>query len=310
MKSFKKDKLDYINQSITSCINLSKEKKFLLIYSTQNNKNEYYINIIFQKGFFLNDLSNKRNIDNDLLFILHLVHNFPMNAPKLFCLSSLSHIGIELCDGKDILENILLKEWNSKINITDIILTIPNFIQELLKAENVELFIGKYSLNYEYDYNLLVKVPHQYFNKVEQIINKKIKLTEKRFLMITSLFFLVFSYEVGYFNYNNLKLIFWGSLFSIYGIKRNDNILEFELNKNRNEKIKLSLITNEGQKIKNILLYILKVRGVGYLIEDNKNNKNNKNKDNQLLNEQNNNNENNNIINNDDISNINEIEKK
>ena len=310
MKSFKKDKLDYINQSITSCINLSKEKKFLLIYSTQNNNDEYYLNIIFQKGFFQNDLSNKRNIDNDLLFVLHLVHNFPMNAPKLFCLSSLSHIGIELCDGKDILENILLKEWNSKINITDIILTIPNFIQELLKAENVELFIGKYSLNYEYDYNLLIKVPHQYFNKVEQIINKKIKLTEKRFLMITSLFFLVFSYEVGYFNYNNLKLIFWGSLFSIYGIKRNDNILEFELNKNRNEKIKLSLITNDGQKIKNILLYILKVRGVGYLIEDNKNNKNNKNKskDNQQLNEQNN--ENKNIIKNDDISNISEIEKK
>ena len=309
MKSFKKDKLDYINQSITSCINLSKEKKFLLIYSTQNNKNEYYINIIFQKGFFLNDLSNKRNIDNDLLFILHLVHNFPMNAPKLFCLSSLSHIGIELCDGKDILENILLTSWNSKINLTEIILKIAVFINKLLKLENIELFIGKYSLNYEYDYNLLVKVPHQYFNKVEQIINKKKKFIEKRFLMITSLLFLLFSYEVGYFNYNNLKLIFWGSLFSIYGIKRKENVLEFELNKNRNEKIKMSLITNEGQKIKNILLYILKVRGVDYLIEDNKNNKNiNKDIDNQQLNEQNN--ENKNIIINGDISNKNEIENK
>ena len=309
MKSIKKDKLDYINQSITSCINLSKEKKFLLIYSTQNNKNEYYINIIFQKGFFLNDLSNKRNIDNDLLFILHLVHNFPMNAPKLFCLSSLSHIGIELCDGKDILENILLTSWNSKINLTEIILKIAVFINKLLKLENIELFIGKYSLNYEYDYNLLVKVPHQYFNKVEQIINEKKKLIEKRFLMITSLFFLLFSYEVGYFNYNNLKLIFWGSLFSIYGIKRKENVLEFELNKNRNEKIKLSLISNEGQKIKNILLYILKVRGVDYLIEDNKNNKNiNKDMDNQQLNEQNN--ENKNIIINGDISNKNEIENK
>ena len=309
MKSFKKDKLDYINQSITSCINLSKEKKFLMIYSTQNNKNEYYINIIFQKGFFLNDLSNKRNIDNDLLFILHLVHNFPMNAPKLFCLSSLSHIGIELCDGKDILENILLTSWNSKINLTEIILKIAVFINKLLKLGNIELFIGKYSLNYEYDYNLLVKVPHQYFNKVEQIINEKKKLIEKRFLMITSLFFLLFSYEVGYFNYNNLKLIFWGSLFSIYGIKRKENVLEFELNKNRNEKIKFSLITNEGQKIKNILLYILKVRGVDYLIEDNKNNKNiNKDIDNQQLNEQNN--ENKNIIINGDISNKNEIENK
>ena len=70
----------------------------------------------------------------------------------------------------------------------------------------------------------LLKVPHQYFNNVEQIINKKNKLTEKRFLMLTSLFFLLFSYEVGYLNYSNLRLIFWGSIFSIYGIKRKELI--------------------------------------------------------------------------------------
>ena len=308
MKSFKKDKSDYIKKSITSCLNLSKEKKYLLIYSTQNNTDEYYLNIIFQKGFFPNDKEYKRNIDNDLLFILHLVHNFPMNAPKLFCLSSLSHIGIELCDGKDILENVLLMKWNSKIDITDIILKIPFFIEKLLKTENIELFIGEYALNYEYDYNLLLKVPHQYFNKVEQIINKKMKLTEKRFLMITSLFFMLFSYEVGYFNYNNLKLIFWGSLFSIYGIKRNELLLEFELNKNKNQKIKLTLKTNEAQKIKNILLYILKVRGVDYLIEETKN------KNNQPQNPQNIQNgqssENENTINKNDIENKNENENK
>ena len=305
MKSFKKDKSDYIKKSITSCLNLSKEKKFLLIYSTQNNNDEYYLNIIFQKGFFPNDKEYKRNIDNDLLFILHLVHNFPMNAPKLFCLSSLSHIGIEICDGKDILENVLLMKWNSKIDITDVILKIPFFIEKLLKSENIELFIGEYTLNYEYDYNLLIKVPHQYFNKVEQIINKKMKLTEKRFLMITSLFFMLFSYEVGYFNYNNLKLIFWGSLFSIYGIKRNELLLEFELNKNRNQKIKLTLETNEAQKIKNILLYILKVRGVDYLIEETKN------KDNQPQNPQNEqSSENEDTINKNDIDNKNENENK
>ena len=305
MKSFKKDKSDYIKKSITSCLNLSKEKKYLLIYSTQNNNDEYYLNIIFQKGFFPNDKEYKRNIDNDLLFILHLVHNFPMNAPKLFCLSSLSHIGIELCDGKDILENVLLMKWNSKIDVNDVILKIPFFIEKLLKSENIELFIGEYTLNYEYDYNLLLKVPHQYFNKVEQIINKKMKLTEKRFLMITSLFFMLFSYEVGYFNYNNLKLIFWGSLFSIYGIKTNELLLEFELNKNRNQKIKLTLETNEAQKIKNILLYILKVRGVDYLIEETKN------KDNQPQNPQNEQrSENEDTINKNDIDNKNENENK
>ena len=268
MKSFKKDKSDYIQKNITSCIIFSKQQKYLLIYSTPSNNDEYYLNIIFKKGYFQKKSENKRNIDNDLLFILHLVHNFPINPPKLFCLTSLSHIGIELCDGKNILENIISTEWNSKVQVIDIIIKIPEFIENLLQKENNELFLGKYLLNDEYDYNLLLKVPHQYFNKVEQIINKNAKLTEKRFLMITSLFFLLFSYEVGYFNYINLKLIFWGSLFSIYGIKRNELILEFEFSKNKTQRINLSLRTNEGEKIKNILLYILKVRGVDYLIEE------------------------------------------
>ena len=268
MKSFKKDKSDYIQKNITSCIIFSKQQKYLLIYSTPSNNDEYYLNIIFKKGYFKKKTENKRNIDNDLLFILHLVHNFPINPPKLFCLTSLSHIGIELCDGKNILENIISTEWNSKVQVIDIIIKIPEFIENILQKENNELFLGKYLLNDEYDYNLLLKVPHQYFNKVEQIINKKAKLTEKRFLMITSLFFLLFSYEVGYFNYINLKLIFWGSLFSIYGIKRNELILEFEFSKNKTQRINLSLRTNEGEKIKNILLYILKVRGVDYLIEE------------------------------------------
>ena len=270
MKSFKKDKSDYIQKNITSCIIFSKQQKYLLIYSTPSNNDEYYLNIIFKKGYFQKKTENKRNIDNDLLFILHLVHNFPINPPKLFCLTSLSHIGIELCDGKNILENIISTEWNSKVQVIDIIIKIPEFIENILQKENNELFLGKYLLNDEYDYNLLLKVPHQYFNKVEQIINKKAKLTEKRFLMITSLFFLLFSYEVGYFNYINLKLIFWGSLFSIYGIKRNELILEFEFSKNKTQRINLSLRTNEGEKIKNILLYILKVRGVDYLIEETK----------------------------------------
>ena len=270
MKSFKKDKSDFIQKSISSCINLSKEQNLLLIYSTQGSNDEYHLNIIFQKGYFSHKPEYKRIIDNDLLFILHLVHNFPINPPKLFCLTSLSHIGIELCDGKDILEEIILTKWNSKILATDIILKIPLFIEKLLKNGNNELFIGNYFLNYEYDYNLLLKVPHQYFNNVEQIINKKNKLTEKRFLMLTSLFFLLFSYEVGYFNYSNLKLIFWGSVFSIYGIKRKELILEFEFSKNKNQRINLCLKTNEGAKIKNIFLYILKVRGVDYLIEEDK----------------------------------------
>ena len=270
MKSFKKEQSDYIRKSINSCIIFSKQQNSLLIYSTQGSNDEYYLNIVFKKGYFQQKKENKRNIDNDLLFMLHLVHNFPINPPKLFCLTSLSHIGIEICDGKDILTDVISIEWNNKIEVVDIVIKISLFIEKMLKNSNNELFIGKYFLNYEYDYNLLLKVPHQYFNNVEQIINKKNKLTEKRFLMLTSLFFLLFSYEVGYFNYSNLRLIFWGSVFSIYGIKRKELILEFEFSKNKNQRINLCLKTNEGEKIRNIFLYILKVRGVDYLIEEDK----------------------------------------
>ena len=270
MKSFKKEQSDYIRKSINSCIIFSKQQNSLLIYSTQGSNDEYYLNIVFKKGYFQQKKENKRNIDNDLLFILHLVHNFPINPPKLFCLSSLSHIGIEICDGKDILTDVISIEWNNKIEVVDIVIKISLFIEKMLQNNNNELFIGKYSLNYEYDYNLLLKVPHQYFNNVEQIINTKNKITEKRFLMLTSLFFLLFSYEVGYFNYSNLRLIFWGSVFSIYGIKRKELILEFEFSKNKNQRINLCLKTIEGEKIKNIFLYILKVRGVDYLIEEDK----------------------------------------
>ena len=270
MKSFKKEQSDYIRKSINSCIIFSKQQNSLLIYSTQGSNDEYYLNIVFKKGYFQQKKENKRNIDNDLLFMLHLVHNFPINPPKLFCLTSLSHIGIEICDGKDILTDVISIEWNNKIEVVDIVIKISLFIEKMLKNSNNELFIGKYFLNYEYDYNLLLKVPHQYFNNVEQIINKKNKLTEKRFLMLTSLFFLLFSYEVGYFNYSNLRLIFWGSVFSIYGIKRKELILEFEFSKNKNQRINLCLKTIEGEKIRNIFLYILKVRGVDYLIEEDK----------------------------------------
>ena len=41
--------------------------------------------------------------------------------------------------------------------------------------------------------------------------------TERRLLMITDLFFLIFTFERGVFSYyNNLKLIFWASIKSIF----------------------------------------------------------------------------------------------
>lgn len=260
---------EYIQKNIASCLNITKEQSLVIIYSKPIKSDEYFINIVFQKDYFKKKIENKRKIDTDLLFMLHLTYNFPTNAPKLFCLTLLSNLGIEIGDGKDILEDVMESNWNSKICAKDIILKIPQFIQNCLDKKYNKLFIGKYHLNYEYDYNMLLKVPHNTFNQIEQIINIKNGQKEKRFLIITGLFFLLFSYKSGYFSYSEIKLVFWATLFSIYGIKQDDPIIEFGFLKNKNQKINIYLSTNEGNSILNILLYLFQSKGIDFSLQNN-----------------------------------------
>ena len=283
MKSIKEK---IITNQIKDCEALNNQNNNISVYiQTIQEKKEYYINITISKKIFKSEeVLTNNNVPLDIYFILHITPNFPLNRPRLFCVTPLRAINLNICDAKDILNLVLKSEkWNNKISAKDIILQIPDFLNDFYEKNRGIFFIGKYDLDYVYDHKILTKIPYTYLNEVEQIINEKTNLSEKRLLMITDLFFLIFSFERGVFSYyNNLKLIFWGSLFSIYGIKRNELNLEFEFNKNQNQRIKLTLKTNEGEKIKNILLYILKVRGVDYLIEENK-------KENKLINSEQNN---------------------
>ena len=267
MKSLREEN---IKKNIESCLKISKEEKTIVIYSKPIKSYEFLINIIFQKDYFK---QNKIKIEADLYFILHIAHNYPKNAPKLFCLTSLSHIGIELCDGKDILEDVIESEWDGKLSAKKIILIIPKFIEKCLKNRNNKLFLGKFRLEYEYDYNLLLKIPHHFFNPVEQIINKKTGKIEKRFLMITNSFFLVFSYKSGYFNYSEFKLLFWASIYSIYVIKKDEPTFEFEFSKNENQRFNIYLNINEGDDLLDLLLYIFHSRGVDYSVQGNEDRK-------------------------------------
>ena len=264
MKTLRKE---FIQKNLESCLKISKENNSIVIYYKPIKSDEYLINIIFQKDYFKQKIINKIKIETDIFFILHIVHNFPINQPRLFCLTSLSHLGIEICDGKDILEDVIENKWDSKLSANKIILKIPNFIKNCLEKKYNKLFLGKYILEYEYDYNLLIKIPHHYFNQIEQIINIKNNKIEKRFLMITNSFFLIFSYKSDYFNYNELKLIFWASIYSIYVIKKDEPKFEFEFSKNENNRISIYINTKEGDNILNILLYIFKGRGVDYNIQ-------------------------------------------
>ena len=63
----------------------------------------------------------------------------------------------------------------------------------------------------QYDYKILEKIPNIYFNEIEQIINERTNYSEQRLLIITDLFFLIFSFESGYLSsYNNINLVFFG----------------------------------------------------------------------------------------------------
>lgn len=267
MKSLKDN---YLQKVIAECNQINNSKSNIQLYSKQLSNDEYYINITYLKELFPPMSESNRQITQDLFFVLHLSHNYPINPPKLYCLTSLSNIGIEICDAKDILEDVLQGKWNNKIRAKDIITAVPLFIQRCLENKNNRMFIGKYVLDSEYDYNILCKVPNHYFEAVEQVINKKTETAQSRLLMITSLFFLVFSYTSGIFSYSDIKLVFWASIKSIYGMKHKDDNFEFEFSKTNNQRVFMLLITKDGNKIMNLVLSILNSRGIDYLVNPTK----------------------------------------
>ena len=122
-------------------------------------------------------------------------------------------------------------------------------------------------MDFVYDYKILSKIPYTYLNEVDQIINEKTSLTERRLLMITDLFFLIFTFERGVFSYyNNLKLIFWASIKSIFGMKNTDNLFQFEFSKTENQRIFLFFKTQQGTKIMDLVLENLRCMGIDYSI--------------------------------------------
>ena len=267
MKSIKEKIL--MNQ-IKDCEYLNTMNNNISIYIQKiQEKKEYYINkIISKKIFKKEEIIENKNVPSDIYFILHLTPNFPINKPRLFCLTSLRSLNLNLCDAKDIL-NLVIKsdKWNNKISAKDIIIKIPEFLNEFYEKNQGIFFIGKYDLDFEYDYKILNKIPYTYFNEVEQIINEKTSKTEKRLLMITDLFFLIFRFERGVFSYyKNIKLTFWASIKSIFGMKNTDNLFQFEFSKTENQRIFLYFKTQQGAQIMDQVLENLRFMGIDYSI--------------------------------------------
>ena len=264
-----------LNQ-IKDCEKLNKVNNNISVYiKTIQDKKEYYLNITVSKKVFTSDeILTNNSVPLDIFFILHLTPNYPINPPRLYCMTSLSAINLCICDLKDILYLVIQNEkWNSKISAKEIILKLPEFLNNFYEKNKGFFFIGKYHLDNVYDYKIITKIPNTtYFNEIEQIVNEKTNATEKRILMITELFFLIFSFEYGMISsYNNVKLVFWASIKSIFGMKNTDKMFQFEFSKTDNQRIFLFFNTNQGAKIMDIVLENLRKMAIDYSINKAKN---------------------------------------
>ena len=268
MKSIKEKIL--INQ-INECSNINNQNKDIFVYvKSIQDKKEYYLNITISKNIFTSEEILRNNlVPLEIYFILHITPNFPINPPRLYCLTSLSAINVNICDAKDILSLVIQTEiWDNKITAKEIILKIPKFLNDIYEKSRGLFFLGKYYLDVEYDYKILTKIPKTYFKEIDQIINEKTTHSERRLLLITDLFFLIFSFEYSMLSssYNNIKLIFWASIRSIFGMKNTEKMFQFEFSKTDNLRTFLFFNTVEGAKIMDTVLENLRKIGIDYSI--------------------------------------------
>jgi ubiquitin-protein ligase len=268
MKSIKEKIL--INQ-INECSNINNQNKDIFVYvKSIQDKKEYYLNITISKNIFTSEEILRNNlVPLEIYFILHITPNFPINPPRLYCLTSLSAINVNICDVKDILSLVIQTEiWDNKITAKEIILKIPKFLNDIYEKSRGLFFLGKYYLDVEYDYKILTKIPKTYFKEIDQIINEKTTHSERRLLLITDLFFLIFSFEYSMLSssYNNIKLIFWASIRSIFGMKNTEKMFQFEFSKTDNLRTFLFFNTVEGAKIMDTVFEHLRKIGIDYSI--------------------------------------------
>ena len=233
-KQEKKKKPYDLNTEIKELSNWDKQGFNILIEQMSGFK--YSIKIKIDSSLLDQDLVKLIDKDEDIVFILLIKYNHPYLAPLLFCLTKFSVP--ELSDGRDLLEEVLMKPWpiKEKKLLKKVIKLIPKFINNYLKnvtaEKNNSKILGKYYLDSIYELNLLKLFPYLYLEDIFEIVpvgNDKRVFDDKRKIMITEGFILLFV-EKSVFDIQKLKLIFWGPIGSLSMIKQiqGKNILELK----------------------------------------------------------------------------------
>lgn len=117
------------------------------------------------KEEYLFEFSIKKNeiqtVDafTDVMFEIHMIPNFPITPPRVYCKTPFSFPHI--CDGRDILLDVLGTTWVSQTSIIEIISKLPTFVAEFLKnlAQGELMLVGQYYLGERYDLNFFNSLP-------------------------------------------------------------------------------------------------------------------------------------------------------
>ena len=264
------DKNSYNYEEELKELSLFDEKNDIKISIENISGYKNIIKININKSLINSDLIDK---DKEINFILLIKYNHPFSAPLLFCLTKFSTP--ELSDGRDFLEEVLGKRWPPKKKniLKKIIISIPKFINNYLQKiseQNDLKFIGKYYLDNIYELNILKLFPYLYFGDILEIIvfgNDKKELDEKRIIMITEGFILIFV-EKGIFESTKLKLVFWGPIKALSIIKqiKKKDIIELKWKTKKEKSSLMKIKTENNQNIIDILMDCLTKKKIEYKV--------------------------------------------
>lgn len=199
---------------------------------------------------------------------LYILNNYPFVPPKLYFKTNFAFP--HLCDGRDVINDIIETQWSTENKLIDIIEKIPKFIIEYNNSlkEGYLIQAGSYYLGENYDLALIESLPI-YTQRVKeiQIINSKTNEVSK-LLAISDIYFCLYEYDKK--NKGNATLTFWSHIRALITIKRivKEDIYHFYWrNKLESKKsYQLSLHIANGNEIVNLIIGKMECFGIKYNI--------------------------------------------
>jgi ubiquitin-protein ligase len=253
---------------------ITNNKNPLIPFEIKKKGNEEYFIIISLEPTII--ANSPFDIKQNLEFLIYIQKNYPINPPRLYCLTDFPNLNIS--ELRDLLEDVIKQPFHKEITLLTIINLLPQFLSDyfLSLQNNPTLQIGKFYLDDIYNIEIIKKIKKKYFKEVSQELAMygKTIYEELRFLLITNNFFFLFiNMGLGIINIGNMKLAYWAHINSLDTIRhtKGSNTSEYiwKLKKKRFFTIILKtypVFEKETDKIVDLLIENLKNCGIVYSI--------------------------------------------